>query len=101
MRVQLAGQYRDRIDKLGPQVARRRVPMPLASLGTITAGYVPALLTRQDMQNSIDIYGLPEMPADLPRHGQRPRALEGMNLPAGYRIIQEGDTKQGRALRPP
>ena len=70
-------QYRDRIDKLAAiKVSTPSGPIPLASLGTITAAYVPALLTRQDMQNSIDIYGY-KYRAALPRHGQRATGVEG------------------------
>ena len=97
VRIRLAGEYRDRVDKLGAiKVSTPSGPIPLASLGTMTEGYVPALLTRQDMQNSIDIYGYKSRAALSHVMDNIQRELKGMKLPSGYRIFQEGDAKQGK-----
>lgn len=97
VRIRLAEEYRDRVDKLGAiKVSTPSGPIPLASLGTITESYVPALLTRQDMQNSIDIYGYKSRAALSHVMDNIQRELKGMKLPSGYRISQEGDSKQGK-----
>ena len=62
----------------------------------MTESYVPALLTRQDMQNSIDIYGYKSRAALSHVMDNVQRELKGMKLPPGYRISQEGDAKQGK-----
>jgi len=96
VRIRLAEGYRDRADKLaGIMVATPVGPIPLASLGTITEDFVPALLTRQDMQNSIDVFGYKSRSALSHVMGSVQRQLKGLKLPPGYRISQEGDSKQG------
>lgn len=50
VRIRLAEEYRDRSAKLAAiKVSTPMGPIPLASLGTMTEAYVPALLTRQDI----------------------------------------------------
>jgi len=58
---------------------------------------VPALLTRQDMQNCIEIYGYKSRAALSHVMENVQRQLKGMVLPPGYRISQEGDAKQGKS----
>jgi multidrug efflux pump subunit AcrB len=69
--------------------------IPLSLLGAITTNYVPSLLTRQDMQNSIDVFGYREKAALSHVMANVQKALKGLKLPPGYRISQEGDAKQG------
>lgn len=58
VRIRLAEEYRDQIGKLAAiKVNAQMGSIPLVSLGTISEHYVPALLTRQNMHNSIDVYG--------------------------------------------
>ena len=97
VRIQLAEAYRDRPDKMaGIKVSTPLGPIPLASLGVMTNGYVPALLTRQDMQNSIDIYGYKSRAALSHIMNNVLQELKGIKLPPGYKITQEGDSKQGK-----
>ncbi len=97
VRIRLSEVYRDRTDKLaGIKVSTPLGPVPLASLGTMTESYVPALLTRQDMQNSIDIYGYKSRAALSHVMENVQKELKGIALPPGYRISQEGDAKQGK-----
>jgi multidrug efflux pump subunit AcrB len=96
VRIRLNERYRDRINKMtNIMVATPSGPVPLASLGTITEDFVPALLTRQDMQNSIDIFGYKSRAALSHVMANVQRQLKGLKLPPGYRISQEGDAKQG------
>lgn len=98
VRIQLAEQYRDRPDKLARiKVTTPLGPIPLASLGTMSQSYVPAFLTRQDLQSSIDIYGYKSGAALSHVMDNVMKELKGIKLPPGYRISQEGDAKQGKA----
>lgn len=98
VRIRLAETYRDRADKLSAiKVSTPLGPVPLASLGTLSGTYVPALLTRQDMQNSIDIYGYKSRAALSHVMENVQKELQGIKLPPGYKISQEGDAKQGKA----
>ena len=98
IRIRLAEAYRDRPNKLaGIKVMTPLGPIPLASLGTISPGYVPALLTRQDMQNCIDIYGYKSKAALSHIMANIQKELKGIKLPPGYKISQEGDSKQGKS----
>ena len=97
VRIRLAEQYCDQLEKLSSiKVNTPAGPVPLASLGSMTEGYVPALLTRQDMENSIDIYGYKSRAALSHVMDNVQRELKGIQLPPGYRISQEGDAKQGK-----
>ena len=69
--------------------------VPLAALGSITTSYVPMLLTRQNMQNTIDVFGYREKAAVSHIMENVGKALAGLKLPPGYVISQEGDAKQG------
>ena len=98
VRIRLAEQYRDRPDKLAAlRVNTLLGPTPLASLGTVSESYVPALLTRQDMQNSIDVYGYKSKAALSHVMENVQKELKGIQLPPGYRLTQEGDAKQGKS----
>jgi multidrug efflux pump subunit AcrB len=70
--------------------------VPLSLLGTVTTVYVPSLLTRQEMQNSIDVYGYREKAALSHIMANVQKGLQGIKLPPGYKISQEGDAKQGK-----
>jgi multidrug efflux pump subunit AcrB len=97
IRIRLAEEYRDRTDKLAAIKVNTPIgPIPLASLGTMTEAYVPALLTRQDMQNSIDVFGYKGKAALSHVMDNVQRELKDIKLPPGYRISQEGDAKQGK-----
>ena len=98
IRIRLAEAYRDRPNKLaGIKVITPMGPIPLASLGTMSQSYVPALLTRQDMQNSIDVYGYKSKAALSHIMANIQKELKGIKLPPGYKISQEGDSKQGKS----
>jgi multidrug efflux pump subunit AcrB len=96
VRIRLGEAYRSDVSNL--ESFRVHTPsgdIPLSLLGAITTNYVPSLLTRQDMQNSIDVYGYREK-ADLSHlMANVQKALKGIKLPPGYRISQEGDAKMG------
>jgi multidrug efflux pump subunit AcrB len=98
VRIQLAEQYRDRPDKLAAiKVSTPLGPIPLASLGVMSQSYVPAFLTRQDLQSSIDIYGYMSRAALSHVMDNVMAQLKGIKLPPGYKLTQEGDAKQGKA----
>jgi multidrug efflux pump subunit AcrB len=70
--------------------------VPLSLLGDITTNYVPSLLTRQDMENSIDVYGYREKAALSHIMANVQKAFQDLKLPPGYKISQAGDAKQGK-----
>lgn len=98
VRIRLAEAYRDRPQKLSEiRVATPMGSIPLSTLGTITPAYVPALLTRQDMQSCIDIYGYKSKAALSHIMANIHKEMQGFKPPPGYRISQEGDSKQGKS----
>jgi multidrug efflux pump subunit AcrB len=70
--------------------------VPLSTLGRIATIYVPALLTRQNLQNSIDVMGYREKTAVSHIMDNVQKALAGIKMPPGYKLSQEGDAKQGK-----
>lgn len=97
VRIRMDEKYRDNADKLySIKIKTPYGHIPLASLGTITETYVPALLTRQDMQNSIDVFGYKGKAALSHVMDNVQRELKNIKLPQGYKISQEGDAKQGK-----
>jgi multidrug efflux pump subunit AcrB len=70
--------------------------VPLTTLGRITTTYVPGLLTRQNLQNSIDVMGYREKTAVSHIMDNVQKALAGIKMPSGYKLSQEGDAKQGK-----
>jgi multidrug efflux pump subunit AcrB len=96
VRIRVEESYRNEI--AGLESFRVHTPsgeIPLSLLGSISTNYVPSLLTRQDMQNSIDVYGYRNKAALSHIMANVQKALKGIKLPPGYRISQEGDAKQG------
>jgi multidrug efflux pump subunit AcrB len=97
IRIRLDEAYRN--DAANLQSFRVHTPsgdVPLSLLGSLTTNYVPSVLTRQDMQNSIDVYGYRGMAALSHIMANVQKALQGLKLPPGYKISQEGDAKQGK-----
>ena len=70
--------------------------VPLSTLGRINTTYVPMLLTRQNLQNSIDVLGYREKAPVSHIMDNVQKAMAGIKLPLGYKISQEGDAKQGK-----
>jgi len=96
IRVRYAAPYRDRAAVLA--TLKVHTPMgeiPLSALGTMQSTYVPTLLTRQSLLNSIDVYGYRERAALSHIMSNVQGELKGLKLPPGYALSQEGDSKQG------
>jgi len=96
VRVRYAAPYRDNQAML--TALKVHTPMgeiPLVSLGSMTTVYVPTILTRQALMNSIDVYGYREKAALSHIMANVQKELKGLKLPPGYAISQEGDAKQG------
>jgi len=70
--------------------------IPLAALGSVSTNYVPILLTRQNLQSSIDVLGYREKASVSHIMDNVHKALADIKLPPGYRLSQEGDAKQGK-----
>ena len=95
IRARYEAQDRDSIASMSVLTVRTPLgQVPLSALGTITTSYVPMLLTRQSMQNTIDIFGYREKAAVSHIMDNVKGALIGLKLPPGYSISQEGDAKQ-------
>jgi multidrug efflux pump subunit AcrB len=96
IRIRLAERYRDKIgDIFSFRVHTPSGDIPLSLFGDVKNEYVPSILTRQDMQNSIDVFGYREKAALSHIMANVTKELEGLKLPSGYKISQEGDSKQG------
>ena len=96
VRTRYAAPFRDSAARLATiKVHTPAGEIPLASLGTLKTAYVPTLLTRQSLMNSIDVYGNREKAALSHIMENVQRELAGLKLPPGYAISQEGDSKQG------
>ena len=94
-RVQYPQDERDDIAKLATMtVLTPRGPVPLASLGSLSAKRSPTLFTRQDQQNTLDIYGYREQTAITHLDEGVQKVLKDIQLPRGYKITQEGDIRQ-------
>ena len=97
IRARYAAPNRDSVAEMSQ--LKVRTPLgetPLAALGTISTSYVPMLLTRQNMQNTIDVFGYREKAAVSHIMENVNGALKGLKLPPGYTISQEGDAKQAK-----
>lgn len=70
--------------------------VPISTLGTIRVDNVPALITRQGMQNSIDVLGYREKAPVSHIMENVKKVLSGISLPLGYKISQEGEAKQAQ-----
>ena len=98
VRVRYAEDYRDSLAKLaGIRVHTVGGEIPLASLGRMRPVYVPTLLTRQNLMNSIDVFGYRSQGALSHFMDNVMRELKGLELPPGYTLSQEGDAKLGKA----
>ncbi|MBF0121186.1 MAG: efflux RND transporter permease subunit [Desulfobacterales bacterium] len=95
IRIRYKEKFRDQISKISSLNVHTPIgEIPLSTLGTITTAYVPMLLTRQNMQNSIDVFGYREKAPVSHIMANVQNALVGIKLPDGYLISQEGDAKQ-------
>ena len=74
---------------------------PLAALGSITTSYVPMLLTRQNMQNTIDVFGYREKAAVSHIMENVSKALKGLKLPPGTPSPRKGMPSRARSLSRP
>lgn len=68
-------------------------PVPLQALGTFSRQQTPTLITRQGLQNTLDIYGYREKTAITHLDESVQKELQRIELPAGYSFSQEGDIK--------
>jgi multidrug efflux pump subunit AcrB len=97
VRIRLGEEYRDDLASLASfRVHTPSGEVPLSLLGTVTTAYVPSLLTRQQMRNSIDVFGYREKAAVSHIMANVQKALQGLQMPPGYAVSQEGDAKQGK-----
>jgi len=98
VRVRYAEDYRDSLAKIAAiRVHTAGGEIPLATLGRMRPAYVPTLLTRQNMVNSIDVFGYRSQGALSHIMDNVMRELQGIALPPGYTLSQEGDAKLGKA----
>ncbi|EKD39007.1 MAG: hypothetical protein ACD_75C00534G0001, partial [uncultured bacterium] len=98
VRVRYAESYRDSLAKLaGIRVHTGFGEIPLATLGRMKPEYVPSLFTRQNLMNSIDVFGYRSQAALSHIMENVTRELKGIELPPGYTLSQEGDAKLGKA----
>lgn len=67
--------------------------VPLETLGIVSLQQAPTLMTRQGLQNTLDIYGYREKNAITHLDLGIQNVLKDIELPAGYSISQEGDIK--------
>ena len=98
MRVTVPAERRDHINKLSNMmIATPRGVTPLETLGRFTTKKMPTLYTRQDMQNTLEVYGFREKMAITHLDQRIQTVLKDINVPEGYTITQEGDMNQMKA----
>ncbi|HWR39161.1 MAG TPA: efflux RND transporter permease subunit [Patescibacteria group bacterium] len=95
MRVTAPVERRDHVNKLSNLlIATPRGVTPLETLGQFAFKKMPTLYTRQNMQNTLEIYGFREKMAISHLDSGIQRVLTNLPVPAGYTITQEGDMNQ-------
>jgi len=67
--------------------------VPLSSLGRVERAIVPALHTRQALNETVDVLGYRTTAAVTHIDANVERALRGLQLPPGYSISDEGEQK--------
>ncbi len=70
-----------------------RGSVPLSSLGRLERAFVPTLHTRQNLQETVDVLGYRSTTAVTHINDGVARALEGLKLPPGYTLTEEGERK--------
>ncbi|MGC8853646.1 MAG: efflux RND transporter permease subunit [Halothiobacillaceae bacterium] len=70
-----------------------RGTVPLSALGRVEHAFVPTLHTRQNLQETVDVLGYRSTAAVTHINEKVAKALEGLSLPAGYTITDEGERK--------
>jgi multidrug efflux pump subunit AcrB len=70
-----------------------RGSVPLSALGRIEQASVPTLHTRQNLQETVDVLGYRATDAVTHIEANVQKALEGLKLPPGYTISEEGEQK--------
>jgi multidrug efflux pump subunit AcrB len=68
-------------------------PVPLSALGQIVPAIVPTLHTRQALQETVDVLGYRNTAAVTHINVNVDKALQGLKLPAGYSIRDDGELK--------
>ena len=68
--------------------------VPVKELGYLSLIKTQTSLSRQYLQPTLDVYGYRSTAAVSHIHEYMNRALQGIQLPPGYTIAQEGDSKQ-------
>lgn len=95
VRIRYAAEARNRVEYLDQLLLHTPLgEIPLASLGRFTSVDVPALLTRQGLQNSINLLGYRETASVSHVMDNVKTALAGFVLPPGYTMTQEGESRQ-------
>ncbi|MGE5235155.1 MAG: efflux RND transporter permease subunit [Acidobacteriota bacterium] len=67
--------------------------VPLSSLGHVERALVPTLHTRQNLQETVDVLGYRSTTAVTHINDNVTAALQGLELPPGYTITDEGERK--------
>jgi multidrug efflux pump subunit AcrB len=70
-----------------------RGPVPLSALGSLRPATVPTLHTRQGLLETVDVLGYRSNAAVTHVNENVSRALAGLELPPGYTIADEGESK--------
>jgi multidrug efflux pump subunit AcrB len=68
-------------------------PVPLSALGQVVPAIVPTLHTRQGLQETVDVLGYRTTAAVTHINANVQRALQGLEMPPGYSIHEEGEQK--------
>ncbi|MEN6622962.1 MAG: efflux RND transporter permease subunit [Smithella sp.] len=93
-RVEYPKDRRDDLTKLANiYIITPKGAVPLQTLGTLSLQKTPTLITRQGLQNTLDIYGYREKTAITHLDTGVQNVIKDIELPAGYSISQEGDIK--------
>ncbi len=68
-------------------------PVPLREVATLRSSMTRTKFTRQDLSPSVDVYGYRSTVAITHLNERIDKALQGIELPPGYRLTHEGEIK--------
>lgn len=68
--------------------------MPLAQVATVKTVYAPAVFTHENLERTVDVIGYRRRIAVTALDAHVAKALEGLQLPRGYTLTDEGETKE-------
>ncbi|MBT8763216.1 efflux RND transporter permease subunit [Desulfohalobiaceae bacterium Ax17] len=95
IRIRYAPHRRDSLmDIKSIQITTKTGPIPLSQIATLARTKTRTKFTRQNLEPTVNIYGYRSEAAISHIQAQVSKTLQGLPLPPGYRLSQEGEIKK-------